>query len=367
MHKKSVELFRSVHEFRPTGIYLWGMSIRKATLDRWYKEGLSRNVDPLEYFGVNRFDNISYFSNMDPPFEEQVIEETDEYRIWIDELGSLRKDFKENLDSGFVTRSYLRFAVENEQDFEDLKKRYEVDHKRCMWSEDDIQMLNDRKYPADLLINGFFWALRDWVGFENLCIWFYEKEKLVREMLEFWCGFLTQVLDRSLAKLPADVPTPDFVIIHKDMAYKGHPMIGPDMMRDFMGRHYRAVVDVLHKYGINYIYVDCDGDPTLLIPEWLKVGINGTFPIEIAAGIDPVALRKEYGRELYMIGGIDKRELAKSREDIRKEVRSKVLPLAQMGGYIPGVDHAVPADISFDNHKYYVESVYEAERELFGE
>ena len=42
------------------------------------------------------------------------------------------------------------------------------------------------------------------------------------------------------------------------------------------------------------------------------------------------------------------------REAIEKEVLYKVPPLLERGGYIPGVDHAVPPDISLENFSYFV-------------
>jgi len=361
-----VELFTSVQNFEPKGIYVWGMGIRKATRERWYAEGFPSDVEPLDYFGIPGFDNIANPSDMDPPFEETILEETDTYQVWIDVLGATRKDFKEGLDSGFVTRSYLKFAVENEKDFLEMKKRYRIDPARCSWSRDDLEILKSRNKPVCMVFSGFFWALRDWVGFENLCMWFYDKEKLVRQMLEFWGDFLSEVLDKKLSNLPPDVNKPDLVIINEDMAYKEKPMIGPEMMRDFMNPHYKRVTDVLRKHGIKYVYVDSDGDASMLLPVWLEVGINGTTPMEIAAGMDPAGLRREYGKDLYLMGGIDKRELARDKESIRIEVRKRLLPLVELGGYLPGVDHAVPADVSFDNHAYYVECIREVERELFG-
>ena len=57
-------------------------------------------------------------------------------------------------------------------------------------------MLQARKKPSCLGFSGFFWALRDWVGFENLCLWFYDKENLVRQMMRF-----VKVVDRLVKAL----------------------------------------------------------------------------------------------------------------------------------------------------------------------
>jgi hypothetical protein len=66
-----------------------------------------------------------------------------------------------------------------------------------------------------------------------------------------------------------------------------------------------------------------------------------------------VAVRKKYGKELIIQGGIDKRALSKTREDIDREVLSKVPWLCLQGGYFPQVDHLVPPDVSLENYRYY--------------
>jgi uroporphyrinogen decarboxylase len=56
-----------------------------------------------------------------------------------------------------------------------------------------------------------------------------------------------------------------------------------------------------------------------------------------------------------MMGGIDKRELAKDRQAIYREIMCKVPYLIERGGYIPHVDHAIPPDVSLANFTYYRE------------
>ena len=82
-------------------------------------------------------------------------------------------------------------------------------------------------------------------------------------------------------------------------------------------------------------------------------------PFEIAAGMEPLPIRKRYGHRLAMIGGIDKRAVAEGGDAMRSEVMRKVPPLLQDGGYVPCIDHATPPDTSFANHRAYVELVRE--------
>ena len=82
--------------------------------------------------------------------------------------------------------------------------------------------------------------------------------------------------------------------------------------------------------------------------------MDGFNPMEVAAGMEPVRMRKKYGKRFCMVGGIDKREIAKDRAAIDREV-AKIVPLIQEGGYIPWIDHTVPPDTSLANYEYYLE------------
>ncbi|NLF02630.1 MAG: hypothetical protein GX601_16815, partial [Anaerolineales bacterium] len=93
----------------------------------------------------------------------------------------------------------------------------------------------------------------------------------------------------------------------------------------------------------------------VLIPMLLESGINGILPLECAAGQDPLALRQEYGHDLLLWGGIDKRALTQDRRAIEQELLAKIPPLMEDGGFIPTVDHAVPPDVSYENFVYYME------------
>ena len=143
------------------------------------------------------------------------------------------------------------------------------------------------------------------------------------------------------------------------MCFKSGPLISPDMFRKYMVPRYRQITDLLHKNDIDIIFVDSDGNLDELIPLWLESGVNYIWPFEVAAGNDVVAIRKKYGKDLIIGGGIDKRELIKDKESIRKEVMSKVPFLLESGGYFPSVDHEVPPDISLENYLYFINTMRE--------
>ena len=66
-------------------------------------------------------------------------------------------------------------------------------------------------------------------------------------------------------------------------------------------------------------------------------------------------LRREYGKELRLIGGIDLDVLSQDKETIHREIEEKVPPLLAEGGYIPLADGRIRENILFENYIYYRE------------
>jgi uroporphyrinogen decarboxylase len=119
--------------------------------------------------------------------------------------------------------------------------------------------------------------------------------------------------------------------------------------------NYQRITGLLKHYGVDVVVIDCDGDISQLVPLWLEGGVNCMFPLEIGAwGADPIAYREQYGHDLLMIGGVSKRILSSSREQITREVE-RLTPLVEDGGYIPTPDHRVPPDVPLQNYLFYLE------------
>jgi uroporphyrinogen decarboxylase len=86
----------------------------------------------------------------------------------------------------------------------------------------------------------------------------------------------------------------------------------------------------------------------------LKAGFNCLWACEVnIEAMDYGDIRREFGRDLRLIGGIDLDALRGDKESIRREVQDKVPPLIADGGYVPLADGRVRADVEFENYVYY--------------
>jgi uroporphyrinogen decarboxylase len=197
--------------------------------------------------------------------------------------------------------------------------------------------------------------LRNWMGTEALSYLFYDDPALIDECLDCLSEFIIRLLTTALREAHFE-----FYIIHEDMAGKGGPLMGPALFRRFLSPHYRRLIQHFRAHSVELILVDTDGNFEALIPEFLEVGVNGFCPMEVAAGMDPVAMRRRYGQAFSMLGGIDKREIAKGREAIDWQIEHVVRPLVAAGGYIPTIDHSIPPDVSYDDFRYWLDRKREA-------
>ena len=186
------------------------------------------------------------------------------------------------------------------------------------------------------------------MGTDALLYAYFDHPDFIHEVNDRLCGLCENALNLILPKFKLD-----HIGYHEDMAYKNGSLISPAMFREFMTPYYKRVTGITERHGVDMHIMDSDGDIRELIPLWLECGINTVLPNEVAAGMDVVALRAEYGTDLSMVGGFDKRIMASTKEAIKKEF-DRLVPVIDGGGYILTCDHGVPHDVSFENYTYLV-------------
>jgi hypothetical protein len=361
------ERFREALLFgRPDRVPLQPGYPRESTLAAWHQQGLPEGVDwydhLMQVLGIEREPiqprvDLGVSFKMIPTFEEKVLAHHDGHVIVQDWMGAIT-EISDRYDytyiraaKDFVTRKWHRFPVQNRRDWEEkIKWRYDPRHPDRFPDDFDrrCDALRDREYELRLVFNGPFWQLREWCGFENLCILMIDDSDFVQEMIDFWADFVLQTLAPILDRVELD-----YVQFGEDMAYKKHSMISPAMTRRFFLPTWGEWVRTIRASGCPIICMDSDGYVAELMPIWIEAGFNCTFPIEVAAGNDVVAYRRQYGKKMAYEGGIDKRALATGGEIMRAEVMRVVPPLLEDGGFIPGCDHGVPPDISWPDYVAY--------------
>jgi uroporphyrinogen decarboxylase len=345
---------------------------RESTVKRWRGEGLPENTGWQEYvaekinlpslpmpgfgFGSEPIPDVRVDFRMIPWFEEKILEHKNGRYIIRDWMGAIL-EIDDKFDytyiryaKDFVTRRWIKCPVENYQDWIEMKKRYDhaAPQRVQEFTPGEIKQINRRGRFIFVSVNGPFWQLREWMGFEGLCEAMIERPDFVSEMIEYWQDFVLGVC----AKLFDQGVTVDGIWISEDMAYKAHCMISPAMTREFLLPVYKKWISYFRSKGVKIFDMDSDGYVAELIPIWIEAGINVNDPVEAAAHNDINLYSEKYGKQMAYKGGVDKRAIAAGGRIIEEELK-RIAPAIKRGGFIPSCDHGVPSDISLENFIYY--------------
>ncbi len=332
--------------------WLWA-----STLTRWRQEGLPEGVDLAENFRTDRMADAPvamqgpYGPHLVPPLERRVLCETAEHQVVRDEEGNTVRVFRD--DPGRSMPEWIEYPVRDRHDWETVVKprldpsapgRFPMGREL----EEYARSVQDRDYPLSIQCGSLYGWARSFLGVERLSVTFHDDPGLVHDICAHITDFVLEVITPFLQRIRFD-----WAFYWEDMGTNTGPLCSPATYRTFMLPHLKRIAETLHSHGVHNIIVDSDGNNDVLIPLWLEVGVTGLRPFEVAAGCDPVATRKRYGKSFIIQGGMDKRALARGGEHIAREVLSKVPWLCLQGGYFPQVDHLVPPDVSLENYTYY--------------
>ena len=333
------------------------------TIRRWMKEGLALDLTEAErqqmflgkldaFLGFDQEyrHNLNLRHGMHPEFEEDIVERREQSVIMRDKSGALAERYLNDSDESSIPH-FIQFPVETPEDWARMKERYRFDDPYRAIPAQEIEDARTAAQAGKMIFVGCpgpYGVLRGWMGFEKLSCAFYDYPDMIHDMV----AHLTEMTLRQIRRFPANQPM-DYAGWWEDMASKNGPFTGPAMFREFLQPAYRAIMNEMKKHGCAIGLVDCDGNPHDIVANWLEEGVNIMFPLEVAAGVDPYAWRREFGMGLRLRGGIAKAPLVQGGLAIDRELE-RVKPLLDQGGFIPHLDHLVPPDISYRNYGEYL-------------
>jgi len=194
------------------------------------------------------------------------------------------------------------------------------------------------------------------MGVVNMSYLMYDAQDVYADMVntlaELTCWGIDQIVPMMKTK-------PDMGFGWEDICGKSGPLVSPEIFKKCVAPGYLKIRQKLEEYGIKLLGINSDGDVEPLIPCWLDAGVNVHFPIEIGTWkADPMSFRKKYGKELRIVGGLNKLELENGPSAIDAEIERRI-PLMKDGGYIVMPDHLITPGTSLEDYKYYLQKIRE--------
>lgn len=355
------ERFRRIMHFqRPDRVPLWQVEgIAEGAVRRWIVDGdvpmgmVREDVVRFDPAAIVRLDTDPL-----PAFVERVLEEDDRWRTSVDQYGFTLRTLKEQ-SVGPTVYYYLAGPVAGRDGWQRMQERFDpADPRRKprSWGPELFEHYNSSPGPVGMRI--------DWGpgrGIKNGCMMGHDRflhtlideADLPADMFAFWADFVIEAARDWLDNVRFD-----FAWLSEDgMGFKNSTMVSPETYRRIWGPPLRKVSDFLRSHGVDVIGYHTSGNVRPLIPALLELGVNMHQPLECAAGLDARELRREYGRELLLIGNISRQALMDGPAAVEAEFNAKVPELMEAGGYIPAIDDLVMPDMPYASLRRYVELV----------
>ena len=314
----------------------------EGTIRRWESEGMPAGMPFEEYFDIDRCASIG--ADNSPRYPTRTLEETDEWRLYTTAWGATLRSWK-TMDS---TPEFVDFTIKTPGDWRDAKARMIPTRDRINW--DHLQANYPLWRKQGRWIHAAFWF-----GFDITHSWTVGTERLLMAMATDpeWCAdmFMHELdVDIALFEQVWDAGyTFDCIEWPDDMGYKHNQFFSLKTYRELIKPVHKKACDWAHAKGVKVHLHSC-GDINPLVPELIEIGVDALNPLEVKAGMDPVALKAQYGDKLVLHGGINA-VLWDQPQAITAEMRRVVPELKKNGGYIFSSDHSVPNTVSLENFR----------------
>ncbi len=289
--------------------------LRDDVLERWREQGLPPDAELAELFETDRREQIPV--DLEP-------------RPRIERWPTCRADLKalrERLDPDDPERLP-----------DDWAARVEA------WRERDhvLQLPCHRGYFLSM-------GVRDWGRFLEAVYLIEDDPAFVHEAMALYGDFGARLVERVLRDVEID-----FASFSEPIGGSDRPLLSPQTYTEFVLRSYRPILDALRRGGVETVVFITYANARVLLPAVLDAGFDCLWACEVETeAMDYRSLRRQFGRRLRLIGGIDLDVLLQDKEAIRREIETKVPPLLAQGGYIPLADGRVRANAPFDHYCHY--------------
>ena len=305
----------ALHYGKPDRVPYFEEGIRKEVVRAWRRQGLPHCCEVTRLFPSDKWERVH------PDLEPHP-----EFVKWPETIAQAQT-LRDRLDPADPGR---------------LPKR---------WS-GKIRKWKRRDHPLLLYVHrGLFLTLgvEDWSRFREVMTLLGDRPAMAKRMMDIQAEFATELLEKVLQEVDIDA-----AVFSEPIGGNDRPLISPRMYEDIVLSSYAPLLQLLKRHQVDTIVFQTFANARILIPGILKWGFNCLWACEVNIDVmDYPSLRKEFGRELRLIGGIDLDALRQGKEAIKREIEEKVPALLADGGYIPLADGRVRTDVPFENYSYY--------------
>ena len=189
------------------------------------------------------------------------------------------------------------------------------------------------------------------LGFQQFMTEIAGNPKLVYTMMEKITDYRVK-----LAKAKAEM---GYRIAHHgdDLAMQHCGFFSKEMFNEILLPHFKRLFAEYKKYDMFILMHSC-GQMADYLPQLIDAGLDGWEPVQPCNDLRKV--KREYGKDLVFMGGIDEQRLSSLNPDeVRELTRETIQILGKGGGYIIAPSQEIMSDVPLENMAAVVETAIE--------
>jgi uroporphyrinogen decarboxylase len=169
------------------------------------------------------------------------------------------------------------------------------------------------------------------------------SERILQQKLAFWEMVLGELGDLLDVVTEAD-----------DLGTQRGPFLSLDDYRNRIKPWQARLFAFIKQRApeVKILYHSC-GSVVEFIPDLIEIGVDALNPLQLSAlGMDPLLLKRKYGRELvFWGGGVDTQRILPlgSCEEVKDETRRRIEAWMKGGGYVFAPVHNIQSDVPPEN------------------
>ena len=205
----------------------------------------------------------------------------------------------------------------------------------------------DYAIQATAGISIFEKGLKDF-GYENFLIKMHTERELVEYYLEKLTDAYLNLLDKYINAAGKYI---QIIQLSDDLGMQNSTIIPPGLYRSLFKPYHKKICDFIKSKNKDlFIMIHSCGSIYDLIPDLIEAGIQIINPVQInAANMDPVTLKREFGKNLSFWGGGCSTQTTLSFgtvKDVVKETEEMIRIFAPGGGYVFNQVHNIQTGVS---------------------
>jgi len=251
--------------------------------------------------------------------KSQLIGTTEEgYPIYRDWIGN------EWVESG-KTKQYLKHGLSKLEDME----RFFMPEIDLFHASSVKRWAQQTDFCVFAQVGGVFDSIYPMMGLENYIRGLYSYPSALEHVIEEVHKFNLGVIE-LFAEAGAHV-----ILVGDDLAYDNGTFISPAHLGRFVFPYLAGEVEAAHRLNLPAM-LHSDGNITSIVGDIIKLGFDGLHSLQPSSGVDIVAVKSRWGKQLCLMGNVDLDYLLTlgRPEDVEAEVKRLIREVAPGGGYI---------------------------------